>query len=135
MVKKIDHIAIAVKDIEKEIDRYVNILGLPLIHREVVEEQKVKVAVFAAGEVNIELLEPLDTDSPIASFLQKRGGGLHHIALEVEDLNTQIRRLREKGVTLLNQTPQRGADNSLIAFLHPNHFSKVLLELVEKSPK
>lgn len=133
MVKKIDHIAIAVQDIEKEIDRYVNILGLPLVHREVVEEQRVKVAIFAAGDVNIELLEPLTEDSPISSFLQQRGGGLHHIALEVENLDAQIKRISELGIMPLDPTPRRGADDTLITFLHPNNFSNVLLELVEKS--
>jgi len=133
MVKKIDHIAIAVHDLDSEIDRYQNILGLSLIHREIVEEQKVKVAVFAVGDVNIELLEPLSEDSPISSFLEKRGGGIHHVALEVDDINQQTQQMSKEGIKFINREPKKGIDNKLITFLHPENFSRVLLELVQKS--
>ena len=86
MIRKIDHIAVAVKDLDREIEKYRDVLGLELVGIETVPEQKVRVAVFRVGEVAIELLEPVAEDSPISSFLEKRGGGIHHIALEVEDL-------------------------------------------------
>lgn len=132
MIKKIDHIAIAVKNLAEEIIRYRDILGLEFLGTEVVAEQKVTVAFFKINDVFIELLEPLSTDSPISAFLEKKGGGLHHLALEVDDIRAAIRHLQEKNVPMLNPEPKTGSHHSLIAFAHPKSFSGVLIELKQK---
>ena len=132
MIRKIDHIAVAVKDLDREIEKYRDVLGLELVGIETVPEQKVRVAVFRVGEVAIELLEPVAEDSPISSFLEKRGGGIHHIALEVEDLTEEIGTLREKGVEMLDSRPRRGAHGARIAFASPRYFSGVLMELTQR---
>lgn len=132
MIKKIDHIAIAVKNLEEEIARYRDVLGLEFLGTEVVPEQKVTVAFFKVGDVFIELLEPLSADSPISAFIEKKGGGLHHLALEVEDIKAAIGRLQEKNVQMLNSEPKIGAHNARIAFAHPKSFSGVLYELKQK---
>jgi len=133
MIRKIGHLAIAVNDLDAEIARYRDLLGLEFHGTEVVAEQKVRVAFFKIGEVFIELLEPTDADSPIAQFLEKRGGGLHHVSFQVDDIRTQISELKEKGVRMLNEEPRIGAHDSLIAFAHPKSFSGVLLEFMEKN--
>ncbi len=132
MIKKIDHIAIAVKDLNKEIELYKNIPGFNFKGTEVVEEQKVTVAFFEVGNILLELLEPLSEDSPIAGFLEKRGGGIHHIAYEVENIEEQIDQFEEKGIRMLNKEPKKGAHNAKIAFAHPRSFSGVLVEIKEK---
>lgn len=132
MIKKIDHIAIAVKDLNKEIELYKNIPGFNFKGTEVVEEQKVTVAFFEVGNVLLELLEPLSEDSPITGFLEKRGGGIHHIAYEVENIEEQIDQFEEKGIRMLNKEPKKGAHNAKIAFAHPRSFSGVLVEVKEK---
>jgi methylmalonyl-CoA/ethylmalonyl-CoA epimerase len=132
MIKKIDHIAIAVKNLEEEIARYRDVLGLEFLGTEVVPEQKVTVAFFKVGEVFIELLEPLTADSPVSAFIEKKGGGLHHIALEVDDIQAAIRRLQEKNVQMLDREPRGGAHHARIAFAHPKSFSGVLFELKQR---
>ena len=132
MIKKLDHIAIAVKNLDEEIARYRDVLGLEFLGREVVAEQKVTVGFFKVGDVLIELLEPLSADSPISAFIEKKGGGLHHLALEVDDIRGAISRLQEKNVQMLDREPRHGAHNSLIAFAHPKSFSGVLYELKQK---
>jgi methylmalonyl-CoA/ethylmalonyl-CoA epimerase len=132
MIKKIDHIAIAVKDLEAEIARYRDVLGLEFLGKEVVPEQKVTVAFFKVGDVLIELLEPLSADSPVSAFIEKKGGGLHHIALEVDDIQAAIRRLQEKNVQMLDREPRSGAHNARIAFAHPKSFSGVLFEIKQR---
>ncbi|MBN2345514.1 MAG: methylmalonyl-CoA epimerase [Candidatus Aminicenantes bacterium] len=132
MIKKIDHIAIAVKSLAEEIPRYRDVLGLEFLGSETVPEQKVTVAFFKAGDVSIELLEPLSPDSPISAFIEKKGGGLHHLSLEVDDIREAIRGLREKGVPMIDAEPRRGAHDALIAFAHPKGFSGVLYELMQK---
>ncbi len=132
MIKKIDHIAIAVKDLEAEIARYRDVLGLEFLGKETVPEQKVTVAFFKVGEVFIELLEPLSADSPVSAFIEKKGGGLHHIALEVDDVQAAIRRLQEKDVQMLDREPRIGAHKARIAFAHPKSFSGVLFELKQR---
>jgi methylmalonyl-CoA/ethylmalonyl-CoA epimerase len=132
MIKKIDHIAIAVKDLEAEIARYRDVLGLEFLGKEVVPEQKVTVAFFKVGEVFIELLEPLSADSPVSAFIEKKGGGLHHIALEVDDLRFEIHRLQEKNVQMLDKDPRQGAHHAQIAFAHPKSFSGVLFEMKQR---
>lgn len=129
MIKKIDHIAIAVKNLAEEITRYRDVLGLEFMGTEVVPEQKVTVAFFKVGDVFIELLEPLSAESPVSAFIEKKGGGLHHLALEVDDLRSDIRRLQEKGVQMLDKEPRLGAHQAQIAFAHPKSFSGVLYEL------
>ena len=132
MIKKIDHIAIAVKNLKEEIARYRDVLGLEFLGTEVVPEQKVTVAFFKVNDVFIELLEPLSADSPISAFIEKKGGGLHHLSFEVGDIRDAIRRLREKNVQMLDAEPRKGAHKAQIAFAHPKSFSGVLFELKQK---
>ena len=132
MIKKIDHIAIAVKNLAEEIARYRDVLGLEYLGSEVVAEQKVTVAFFKIQDVFIELLEPTGPDSPISAFIEKKGGGLHHLALEVDDIKAAIGRLQEKNVQMLNPEPRTGAHHAQIAFVHPRSFSGVLFELKQK---
>jgi methylmalonyl-CoA/ethylmalonyl-CoA epimerase len=132
MIKKIDHIAIAVKNLAEEITRYRDVLGLEYLGSEVVAEQKVTVAFFKINDVLIELLEPTGPDSPISAFIEKKGGGLHHLALEVDDIRAAIKRLQEKNVQMLNPEPKTGAHKAQIAFAHPKSFSGVLYELKQK---
>jgi methylmalonyl-CoA/ethylmalonyl-CoA epimerase len=132
MIKKIDHIAIAVKNLAEEIGRYRDVLGLEFLGTEVVPAQKVTVAFFKVGDVFIELLEPLSADSPISAFIEKKGGGLHHLALEVDDIRAAIGQLREKNVQMLDIEPKQGAHHAQIAFAHPKSFSGVLYELKQK---
>jgi methylmalonyl-CoA/ethylmalonyl-CoA epimerase len=130
MIKKVDHIAIAVKDLAGEIARYRDVLGLEYLGSEVVAEQKVTVAFFKINDVLIELLEPTGPDSPISAFIEKKGGGLHHLALAVDDIHAMIKRLQEKNVQMLNSEPKSGAHHS--AFVHPKSFSGVLFELKQQ---
>ncbi len=132
MIKKIDHIAIAVQNLQEEIARYRDVLGLEFLGTEVVPEQKVTVAFFQVGDVRIELLEPLSPDSPISAFIEKKGGGLHHLSLEVDDIQACIRQLQEKEVRMIDREPRVGAHNARIAFAHPKSFSGVLYELQQK---
>jgi methylmalonyl-CoA/ethylmalonyl-CoA epimerase len=132
MIKKIDHIAIAVKNLAEEITRYRDVLGLEYLGSEVVAEQKVTVAFFKINDVLIELIEPTGPDSPISAFIEKKGGGLHHLALEVDDIHEEIKQLQEKNVQMLNPEPKTGAHNAQIAFAHPKSFSGVLYELKQK---
>ncbi|MEI6613720.1 MAG: methylmalonyl-CoA epimerase [Chrysiogenales bacterium] len=132
MIKKIDHIAIAVKNLAEEITRYRDVLGLEYLGSEKVAEQKVNVAFFKINDVLIELLEPTGPDSPVSAFIEKKGGGLHHLALEVDNLQATIRRLQEKNVQMLNSEPKSGAHHSQIAFVHPKSFSGVLFELKQQ---
>jgi methylmalonyl-CoA/ethylmalonyl-CoA epimerase len=132
MIKKIDHIAIAVKNLQEEIARYRDVLGLEFLGTEVVPEQKVTVGFFRVGDVLIELLEPLSADSPVSAFIEKKGGGLHHLSFEVDDIQADIRRLQEQNVQMLDREPRRGAHDARIAFAHPKSFSGVLFELKQK---
>jgi methylmalonyl-CoA/ethylmalonyl-CoA epimerase len=129
MIKKIDHIAIAVRNLAEEIARYRDVLGLEYLGCETVAAQKVNVAFFKINDVFIELLEPTGPDSPINSFIEKKGGGLHHLALEVDDIRAAIARLQEKDVQMLDREPRQGAHRAQIAFAHPKSFSGVLFEL------
>ena len=135
MLKKIDHIAIAVENLDEEIKRFRDVMGLEYIGTEVVEEQKVQVAFFKIGDVHIELTAATAEDSPISKFLAKRGPGIHHIAIETDDLKNQIKDFQDKEVRMLDKEPRNGAHNSLIAFAHPKSFSGVLVELKESGEK
>lgn len=128
---KISHLGIATREIDEALKFWQNALGLEQTHTEVVEEQKVRVAMLPIGETRIELLEPTAADSPISKFLEKRGAGLHHIAVEVEDIEHALAQLKQNGARLIDETPRAGADNCLIAFVHPAAAGGVLLELVQ----
>lgn len=128
---KIDHLGIAAKSIEEALKFWADGLGLENVHTEVVEDQKVRVAMLPVGESRIELLEPISEDSPISKFLEKRGGGIHHIAIQVEDITAALARLKTQGVRLIDDSPRTGAEGCLVAFVHPASTNGVLLELVE----
>jgi methylmalonyl-CoA/ethylmalonyl-CoA epimerase len=132
MIKKIDHIAIAVKNLAEEIIRYRDVLGLEYLGSETVAEQKVNVAFFRINDVCIELLEPTGPDSPISAFIEKKGGGLHHLALAVDDIHGAIKDLQGKNVQMLDSQPRAGAHHAQIAFAHPKSFSGVLFELKQQ---
>jgi methylmalonyl-CoA/ethylmalonyl-CoA epimerase len=130
-MNKIEHIGIAVKDIDKAIHVYKSLLGYEHYKTENIESESVITAFFRCGESKIELLEATDEDSPIAKFIDKRGEGLHHIAFAVEDIKAEIERLTEEGFVVLNEEPKRGADNKWVAFLHPRSTNGVLVELCQ----
>ena len=131
MIKKINHIAIAVKDLDQVTKFYQNTIGLPLSGIEVVAEQKTKVGFFKIGESNIELVQPAEPSSPLDKFLETRGPGIHHICLEVDDIEEEIKSLLDKGVAMIDQKPRWGAHHSRVAFIHPKSSNGVLIELVE----
>ncbi len=128
---KIDHLGIATKGIEEALRFWEDALGLESVHTEVVEDQKVRVAMLPVGESRIELLEPISDDSPISKFLEKRGAGIHHVAVKVEDIRASLKRLKENGVVLIDEEPRLGAGGCLVAFVHPRSANGVLLELVQ----
>ncbi len=128
---KLDHIAIAVKSINESLAIWQELLGLNLLTTEEVPEQKVKVAILELGETHIELLEPISADSPVAKFIEKRGEGLHHIAIEVEDIKAELKKLKDAGTKLIDETPRTGAMGKKIAFIHPSGTNGVLIELTE----
>ena len=128
---KINHLGIASKSIDEALRFWRDALGLENVHTEIVEDQKVKVAMLPIGESRIELLEPITDDSPISKFLEKRGGGIHHIALEVDDIEAEVQKLKDKGLRLIDEKPRVGADNCLVAFIHPSSTGGVLLELMQ----
>lgn len=128
---KIDHLGIATSEIAQALKFWGDAIGLQNVHTEEVSDQKVKVAMLPLGETRIELLEPTSEDSPISKFLQKRGGGLHHIAIEVEDIKDALDRLKRQGFRLIDENPRIGAGGCLIAFVHPSSTGGVLLELVQ----
>ena len=128
---KINHLGIATKGIDEALKFWQDALGLENVHTETVEDQKVRVAMLPVGESRVELLEPTSDDSPISKFLEKRGGGLHHIAVEVEDINLALARLKENGMRLIDEKPRTGAEGCLVAFVHPSATGGVLLELVQ----
>ena len=132
MIKKIDHIGIAVNEINEAIKFWQNSLGLVFAGVEVVETQKVKTAFFPVGEAMVELLEPTDKDSPVASFLEKRGQGIHHVAFYTDDIEGDLKKLSDAGVALIDKSPRRGAHGKLIAFVHPKSTGGILIELCQK---
>ena len=132
---KINHLGIATKGIDEALKFWEDALGLENVHTEVVEDQKVRVAMLPIGESRIELLEPTAEDSPIAKFLEKRGGGIHHIAVEVEDIEAALAKLKREGMRLIDEKPRIGAEGCLVAFVHPSSANGVLLELVQSENK
>jgi methylmalonyl-CoA/ethylmalonyl-CoA epimerase len=128
---KIEHIGIATPRIEDSLKFWRDALGLEVVHTEEVAEQGVRVAMLPAGEPRVELLEPTGPDSPVAKFLEKRGPGIHHIAVRVPDIRAALARLKEEGARLIDEVPRVGAGGCLVAFVHPSAAGGVLLELVE----
>jgi len=132
MMKKIDHIGVAVENLNEAMKLYKESLGLEIEGTEEVKEQKVKVASIPVGESRIELIESTDPNGPIAKFIKSRGEGIHHIALEVDNIEGVLQKLKERGVQLIDEKPRIGAHKMKIAFLHPRSTKGVLLELCEK---
>ncbi len=130
MVIKIDHIGIAVNSIEEAVKLYTEVLGLEVSRMETVEEQKVRTAIIPVGGSKIELLESTSPEGTIAKFIEKRGEGIHHLALGVSNIEDALETLKAKGIPLIDEKPRKGIENTRIAFLHPKG-TKILLELVE----
>ncbi|MBM3453050.1 MAG: methylmalonyl-CoA epimerase [Bacteroidetes bacterium] len=132
MFRKIEHLGIAVENIEESLKIYENLLGAECYKIEIVESEFVKTAFIQIGESKIELLEPTDGESQISKFLKKKGQGFHHVAFDVENIDDEIKRLIAKGFVLINQTSKDGADNKRIAFLHPKSTNGLLVELCQE---
>jgi methylmalonyl-CoA/ethylmalonyl-CoA epimerase len=131
-MKKIEHIGIAVTDINKSNELFSKIFGKENYKSEIVESEGVITSFFQIGENKIELVEAKNPDSPISKYLQKNREGMHHIAFEVEDIEKEMERLKKEGIRLINDTPKKGADNKLICFLHPKDTNGVLIELCQE---
>ena len=131
-MRKIEHIGIAVKDLEVSNTLFEKLFGAPAYKSEVVESEGVTTSFFLNGPNKIELLAANNPDSPIAKFIEKKGEGIHHIAFDVEDIVSEIARLQKEGFVVLNETPKKGADNKLVAFLHPKSTNGVLIELCQE---
>ena len=129
---KIDHIGIATRQLEEGLAVWRDALGLKIDSTEEIAEQGVRVAMLAVGETHVELLEALTPDSPVGRFLAKRGPGIHHIALEIDDIAVSLAALKSKGARLIDETPRVGAGGCLVAFVHPSSTDGVLLELVQR---
>lgn len=135
MIQCIDHLGIAVKNLDEAVSLYAGIFSVPpdQMHREVVDDQKVSIASFLVGDMRIELTAATSEDSPIAKFIEKRGEGIHHVAFRVEGIQKELQSMESKGVRLINQQAQKGAHDMMIAFLHPKSTGGVLVELCEHS--
>jgi methylmalonyl-CoA/ethylmalonyl-CoA epimerase len=132
MVNKIEHIGIAVRDLEKSNQLFRSLLGIDPYKTEEVKQESVTVSFFRTGDSKIELLQATEENSPIAKFIAKKGEGIHHIAFEVDDILQSMKELKELGFELLSDTPKIGADNKLICFLHPKSTNGVLVELCQE---
>ena len=133
MIKRIAHIGIAVKELESAQEVFQTLLNLRPSHVERVEEQKVDVSSFHVDDTNLELTAGISEDSPISKFIEKRGEGIHHMAFEVDDIHAELQRLKQAGVRLIDEDPRMGADNFLVAFIHPKSAGGVLVELCQKA--
>lgn len=129
---RVDHIGIAVKNLDETIKFYSDVLGLEVQGTEVVEEQKVKVAFLPIGDTEVELLESTTDDGPIARFIEKNGEGMQHIAFAVENIEEAIAEMKEKGMRMIDETPRYGAGGAKIAFVHPKSSNRVLVELTQR---
>jgi methylmalonyl-CoA epimerase len=127
----VDHVALAVSDLNASIEHYQRVWGLTLAHREVVAEQGVEEAMFRLGDTYLQLVAPLSSDTPVGRFIERRGEGLHHIAYEVEAVEAALASAREHELVLVDQEPRRGSRNTRVAFVHPRTNHGVLVELVE----
>ena len=131
MITRINHVAILLPELAEGTSFWVDALGLPLEKIEEIPEQQVKIALLSVGDSHIELLEPTDDSSGVASYLQKRGPGLHHICLEVDDIEETMARLKEANIPLIDEKPKTGKDGKRLAFIHPKGTGGVLVELYE----
>ena len=131
-MKKIEHIGIAVRNLKDSNKLYESLLGRPPYKMEEVKSEGVRTSFFKMGESKIELLEATHTTSTISKFIDKRGEGMHHIAFEVDDIESEILRLKKEGFVILDETPKKGADNKWVAFLHPKSTNGVLIELCQE---
>jgi len=131
MFGRIDHIGVAVDDLDAALELHVAAYGMELVHRETLEEQGVEAVLLDVGENHVELLAPLSEETPVGRFLAKRGPGLHHVAYQVEDIELTLRRLRDQGLRLIDEQPRTGIRASRVAFLHPSASGGVLTEIVE----
>ena len=131
-MKRIEHLGIAVANLETAIPLYEALLNTSCYKQEAVASEGVRTAFFQLGESKIELLEASKPDSPIAKFLEKKGEGIHHIAFDVQDIHSEMKRLQDEGFVLLNDLPKKGADNKLVVFLHPKTTNSVLIELCQE---
>ena len=132
MIKKVDHIGIAVRSIDEALPFYTETLKLEFLGLEEVDSQGVKVAFIKAGETKLELLEPISEESPIAKFIEKRGEGLHHVALGVDSIQERITEMKEQGIRMLQDEPKIGAGGAHVAFMHPKSAGGILYEFCEK---
>jgi methylmalonyl-CoA/ethylmalonyl-CoA epimerase len=131
MLSTIDHIGVAVENIDSALALYRDALGMPLVHRETVSEQGVDAALLDVGEGHVELLQPLDADTPVGKFLDRKGPGLHHVAYRVEDVEAALQALSGAGLRLIDERPRTGIRGSRVAFLHPGSTGGVLTEIVQ----
>jgi methylmalonyl-CoA/ethylmalonyl-CoA epimerase len=129
--ERIDHIGVAVADLDAALELHERTYGMPVVHRETVTDQGVEAVLLDVGENHVELLRPLGADTPVGKFLAKRGPGLHHVAYQVPDIEAALAQLRDQGVRLIDETPRIGIRGSRVAFLHPSASGGVLTELVE----
>ena len=132
---KLDHIGIAVRNIEQRLKIWRDIFGIQIQGIEQIAEQKVRVAILTVGDVNIELLEPITEDSPVAKYIAKRGEGIHHLSFEVGDVEKKIDELKKHGLRMIDEIPRKGTHGSRIAFIHPASTGGILIELTEKENK
>jgi methylmalonyl-CoA epimerase len=128
---RIDHVGVAVQDMDAALTLYRDTLGLPLAHRETVEEQGVDAALLDVGESHVELLAPLGPETPVGRYLARQGPGLHHVAYAVDDIDAELGRLRDAGLRLIDESPRVGIRDSRVAFVHPGAVGGVLTELVQ----
>jgi methylmalonyl-CoA/ethylmalonyl-CoA epimerase len=131
-MRKIEHLGIAVKDLEASKQLFSKLLGVNSYKEEKVEGEGVNTAFFRVGETKVELLEATGPDSPIAKFIERKSEGVHHIAFDVADIREEVQRLKEQGFEILNEEPKEGADNKLVVFLHPRSTNGVLVELCQE---
>lgn len=134
MLNKIEHLGIAIKNLENSDHLFAKLLGTSPYKQEAVEREGVKTSFFMIGESKIELLEATNPESPIAKFIEKRGEGIHHIAFAVEDIKKEVERLKAEGFLFISEEPKDGADNKLVVFLHPKSTNGVLVELCQEKP-
>lgn len=132
MIEKIEHIGIAVKNLDEANKIYEQLLGTPPYKMETVDSEGVNTSFFKTGESKVELLQATEEESAITKFIAKKGEGIHHIAFAVKDIYKEIKRLKEEGYTIINESPKKGADNKLVCFVHPKNTKGVLIELCQE---
>ena len=131
MLNRIDHVGVAVDDLDAALNLYERVLGMPVVHRETVTEQGVEAVLLDVGDGHVELLKPLGEDTPVGKFLARKGPGLHHVAYAVTDIEATLAELEEQGVELIDRSPRMGIRDSRVAFLHPRSTDGVLTEIVQ----